>query len=54
MLDLTFYEVGNVLWKECRKGRLRDWRVMVEMFEEFLKEVKVMRVPSVKAVLELP
>jgi len=24
ILDLTIYEVGNVLWKEYGKGRIRD------------------------------
>ncbi len=53
VLDLTFYEVGNVLWKEFRRGRLEDWKTVVEMFEEFFSEVGVRRMPDMGDILEL-
>ncbi len=53
VLDLTFYEVGNVLWKEFRRGRLENRKVVVEMFEEFFSEVSVRRMPDMSDILEL-
>ncbi len=53
VLDLTFYEVGNVLWKEFRRGRLENRKVVVEMFEEFFSEVNVRRMPDMSDILEL-
>jgi len=37
VLDLTFYEVGNVLWKEYRKGNIKDVEAVATFFEEVLK-----------------
>ena len=53
VLDLTFYEVGNVLWKEFRRGRLENRKIVVEMFEEFFSEVSVRRMPDMSDILEL-
>ncbi len=53
VLDITFYEVGNVLWKEFRRGRLENRKVVVEMFEEFFSEVNVRRMPDMSDILEL-
>ncbi len=53
VLDLTFYEIGNVLWKEFRRGRLENRKVVVEMFEEFFGEVSVRRMPEMSDILEL-
>ncbi len=36
ILDLTFYEVGNVLWKEYRKGNVKDVGAVAAFFEEVL------------------
>ena len=53
VLDLTRYEVGNVLWKEHGRGRIKDLGAAVEMFEEFFDEVEVRRAPEMEAVLRL-
>ena len=33
VLDLTKYEVGNVLWKEYKGGRIKDLGSIVALFE---------------------
>jgi len=53
VLDLTFYEIGNVLWKEYRLGRIRDWRTISKLFSEVLKELQVLRVENLEGVLEI-
>jgi len=42
VLDLTFYEVGNVIWKEHRRGRVRDPAAAARMFQEVLGEMEVL------------
>ncbi len=42
VLDLTFYEVGNVIWKEHRRGRVRDPAAAAMMFQEVLAEMEVL------------
>ena len=37
VLDLTFYEVGNTLWKEHRKGRIKRLEPVVSLFDEVLR-----------------
>mgnify|MGYP001772880200 CR=1 FL=1 len=39
MLDLTAYEVGNTIWKEHRKGKIRDLTPVVTMFEKILEHI---------------
>lgn len=53
ILDLTFYEIGNVLWKEHRLGRIRDWRTASKLFSEVLKELQVLRVENLEGILEI-
>ncbi len=36
VLDLTFYEVGNVIWKEYRKGNIKDVKTVTSFFQEVL------------------
>lgn len=43
VLDLTVYEVGNVVWKEYRRGRIRDPSVVASLFQEVFRAVKVVR-----------
>lgn len=43
VLDLTVYEVGNVLWKEFKKGRIRNLEPVVTLFEELFSYVEVLR-----------
>ncbi len=40
-LDLTLYEVGNVVWKEYRSGRIRDLGAVLSMFSEVLSWIEV-------------
>lgn len=43
VLDLTVYEVGNVIWKEFRRGRIRDPTIVAELFEEIFSSIPVLR-----------
>ena len=43
VLDLTVYEVGNVLWKEFRRGRIKRLEPVVTLFEELFSYVEVLR-----------
>jgi predicted nucleic acid-binding protein len=40
ILDLTVYEVGNAIWKEYRKGRIKDPVLISRMFEEVIGDMK--------------
>lgn len=54
VLDLTIYEVGNAVWKEYRRGRIRDYRVAAALFQEIFNVIPVLRVDaSIRDVLEL-
>ena len=46
VLDLTLYEVGNVIWKEYKRGFIKDIESMVDLFEEFLSSVSIMSIRS--------
>jgi len=54
VLDLTWYELGNVLWKETRMGRLADPMAAAEMFAELLSTLETVSVhDDFREVLEL-
>ncbi len=54
VLELTWYELGNVLWKEARRGRVGDPQAAAEMFEEMLSAMETVEPPgSLREVLEL-
>ena len=53
ILDLTVYEVGNALWRECRKGRIKDPLRAASFFERLLKSVERLRVLDIAGVLRL-
>jgi predicted nucleic acid-binding protein len=55
VLDLTVYEVGNVIWEESRGGRVRAPKALATAFAEVLRGVKVVRVEdrAMADVLEL-
>ncbi|MCI4457487.1 MAG: type II toxin-antitoxin system VapC family toxin [Desulfurococcaceae archaeon] len=38
-LDLTKYEIGNVIWKEFKKNKIKDLLVVLQMFKEILSEI---------------
>jgi len=41
VLDLTLYEVGNVVWKEHRRGRIRDPTMVAGLFQEIFNIIPV-------------
>ena len=41
ILDLTLYEVGSVVWREYKLGRIRDLNAVVSMFSEVLSWIKI-------------
>jgi len=42
ILDLTLYEVGNVIWKETRRGKVRSFKVMIELFRELFEHMELL------------
>jgi predicted nucleic acid-binding protein len=44
VLDLTVYEVGNVIWKEYRASRVKDPRALAAVLGEVLSGFRVVRV----------
>jgi len=44
ILDLAMYEVGNVIWKEFKHGRIRNLDVAVKLFTEVLSLFKVLKI----------
>ncbi|HID06421.1 MAG TPA: PIN domain-containing protein [Armatimonadetes bacterium] len=53
VLDLTAYEVGNALWKEHRRGRLRDVEGAAALFERLLGALEKLRVEDIGGVLKV-
>jgi predicted nucleic acid-binding protein len=55
VLDLTVYEVGNVIWKEYRARRVKGLKALAAVFGEVLSGVRVVRVggEAIGEVLEL-
>ena len=54
VLDLTVYEVGNVLWKEHRRDRVRDPLAAARLFQELFSSIKTLRPgASMQDILEL-
>ncbi|AJB42019.1 hypothetical protein TCARB_0969 [Thermofilum adornatum 1505] len=55
VLDLTVYEIGNVIWKESRVGRVRAPKALAIAFAEVFRGVKVVRLrdEEIADVLEL-
>jgi len=53
ILDLTIYEVGNVLWKEYGKGRIRDLKSAANLFQHVLDQLTKLSVDDIGEVLDL-
>ncbi|MCD6244259.1 MAG: type II toxin-antitoxin system VapC family toxin [Candidatus Korarchaeota archaeon] len=53
VLDLTLYEVGNALWKEYKRGKIKNMKSAVALFREFLNDVTVMGHPPLEETLDL-
>jgi len=44
ILDLTFYEVGNAIWKDYRiHKKIKDPFILAKLFHELLKKFNVLR-----------
>ncbi len=46
VLDLTKYEVGNVLWKEHKRGRVADLESAAALFREVLRHIREIEVEA--------
>jgi len=44
VLEQAFYEVGNTIWKEYRKDRIRDPIVVAKLFQEILNNIYMLRI----------
>ena len=54
VLDLTLYEVGNAIWKEHRKGRIRNLALVAKVFEEIIKDMNRLSIgQEIFSVLEI-
>ena len=51
ILDLIIYEVGNVVWKEYQRGKIRDPASVMKMFEEIMGGVEKLNIE--KGMLEV-
>jgi predicted nucleic acid-binding protein len=40
ILDLTIYEIGNIIWKEYTRGKIKDPVLVMKMFEEIMRNMK--------------
>jgi len=53
VLDLTLYEVGNVLWKEHKKGKIKDLGSSAALFQEALAPLNRLTVDNLEEVLKV-
>lgn len=44
VLDLTLYEVGNTIWKETKRGKIKNPAIVAKVFEELFKFMDMIRV----------
>ena len=52
-LDLAYYELGNVLWKECTLMNLIDGKEAVNKVKYIAKLLKTMKIESIKSEKDL-
>ena len=53
ILDLTVYEVGNVLWKEYKRGKIKDLESVVRLFRKVLNELPKLSIKDLGEVLKI-
>ena len=53
VLDLTRYEVGNVLWKEYRRGRIKSLETAILLFQEVLDSMNRLMIDDIGGVLKI-
>jgi predicted nucleic acid-binding protein len=51
--SLTEYEIGNVLWKEGKKKKLKDPEQIAEVFEEVMGDLRKIYIDSIANVLAI-
>mgnify|MGYP000123676372 CR=1 FL=1 len=52
-LDLTIYEVGNALWREYRRGRIKNLKTTVPLFQEALNSINTLKIDNIDEVLKI-
>jgi len=53
ILDLTWYEVGNVIVKEVNKGKIKNLEETALIWQEILSAIKTEEVREIKEVAEI-
>lgn len=53
VLDLTLYEVGNVLWKEYIRGKIKNLESITTLFQETLAPLRKLTVNDLGEVLRM-
>ncbi|RLF04883.1 MAG: hypothetical protein DRJ64_06290 [Thermoprotei archaeon] len=53
VLDLTLYEVGNVLWKEYIRGKIKNLESIATLFQETLAPLRKLTVNDLGEVLRM-
>jgi len=54
ILDLTIYEIGNTIWKEYKRGSIKDLALVVDMFKEIIKNLEKLNIgQKILEVLEI-
>lgn len=46
LLDLTVYEVGNTIWKEYERGRIKALTTMATIFREVMEHVNKLSIEN--------
>jgi len=52
ILDLTFYEVGNILWKQYTRGKIARLKEAAEAFEEILNSLEKLKAEDFTGILK--
>ncbi len=50
---LTEYEVGNILWKESKRGDLKDLEQIAQIFYETITNLEKYKISSIQEVLTI-
>jgi|BEDMetMinimDraft_1075159.scaffolds.fasta_scaffold00472_3 predicted nucleic acid-binding protein len=53
ILSLTFYEVGNAIWKEYRFRRVKDPLTLSAYLEKFMRKLDVVEDPPLEEVMRV-
>jgi len=54
ILDLTIYEVGNAIWKEYRRGKIKDIKSVSELFKQMFNNIHTLSIKNeIEKVLDL-